>query len=277
MKTKLSCVLGASLGMLFFSACLKPNTIVNGNQYVQKKQRSETQWKLVWSDDFSAATLDTSKWSLVPEGKSDWNRHMKASSDLYSMQNGCIVLYGIRNQDTISDVRPFLTGGIFSKDKFAFQYGKIEIRAKLGTAQGAWPAMWMLAATEKHGAYPRNGEIDIMEHLNHDTLVYQTVHSYYTLELKQQDHPPHYATAPIHPDEFNTYGLLWYPDRLVFTVNGAERFTYPRVSGADPSQWPFDQPFYLLIDQQLGGSWVGKVDPAQLPVEMTVDWVRVYQ
>lgn len=202
---------------------------------------------------------------------------MKASNDLYSMSNGCIVLKGIRNTDTLSDSRPYHTGGIFSKGKFAFQYGKLEIRAKLGTAQGAWPAMWMLGANEKHGPYPRNGEIDIMEHLNQDSIVYQTVHSYYTLELKQQDHPPHFATSPIRADEFNTYGLLWYPDRLVFTVNGSERFTYPRVAGVDPSQWPFDQPFYLLIDQQLGGNWVGKVNASQLPVEMVVDWVRVYQ
>lgn len=277
MNTNLRYLAGVLSGFILLMGCMKPFSIINGNQYVQQKQRPEAQWKLVWSDDFSAASLDTTKWSLVPQGSSDWNRHMKASANLFSMRDGCIVLKGIRNQDTLADTRPFLTGGIFSRGKFAFQYGKIEIRAKLGTAQGAWPAMWMLAATDKHGAYPKNGEIDMMEHLNHDSMVYQTVHSYYTLELKQQDHPPHYATAPIHPDEFNTFGLLWYPDRLVFTVNGAERFTYPRVSGVDPSQWPFDQPFYLLIDQQLGGSWVGKVNPDQLPVEMIVDWVRVYQ
>ncbi|WP_425476350.1 hypothetical protein [Paraflavitalea speifideaquila] len=64
---------------------------------------------------------------------------------------------------------------------------------------------------------------------------------------------------------------------MVYVLNGKETFTYPRVEGVDPSQWPFNQPFYLLIDQQLGGNWVGKVKPADLPVNMIIDWVRVYQ
>jgi hypothetical protein len=60
-------------------------------------------------------------------------------------------------------------------------------------------------------------------------------------------------------------------------VNGVDTFTYPEVNGVDPTQWPYDQPFYLLIDQQLGGSWVGESKSRQLPVEMRIDWVKVYQ
>ncbi len=137
--------------------------------------------------------------------------------------------------------------------------------------------MWMLAEQNKYGAYPRNGEIDIMEHLNFDDIIYQTTHSYYTLELKKNKEPPHYGTAKIDISKFNTFGLEWYPDRLVFTLNGEETFVYPKVEGVDPSQWPYDQPFYLLIDQQLGGGWVGKVNPNDLPVQMIVDWVKIYQ
>ncbi len=54
-------------------------------------------------------------------------------------------------------------------------------------------------------------------------------------------------------------------------------FTYPRKTDADKSQWPFDQPFYVMIDMQPGGNWVGKINPLHLPVSMMVDWVRVYQ
>ena len=184
---------------------------------------------------------------------------------------------GIVNADTLSDPRLFLTGGVYTKGKFAFQYGKIEIRAKLECAKGAWPAMWMLAEHNKYGAYPRNGEIDIMEHLNFDKIIYQTTHSYYTLELKQDNNPPHYGTARLDIDEFNTFGLEWYPDKLVFTLNGKETFRYPKVKGVDASQWPYDQEFYILIDQQLGGGWVGTVKADDLPVQMIVDWVKVYQ
>jgi beta-glucanase (GH16 family) len=137
--------------------------------------------------------------------------------------------------------------------------------------------MWMLADQPKYGKYPRNGEIDLMEHLNYEDKIYQTVHSYYTLVLKEKNNPPHYGTTQVNNEEFNIYGMEWYPDKLVFTLNGKETFIYPRLKDADPTQWPFDQPFYIMIDMQLEGSWVGKVDPADLPVQMIVDWVKVYE
>ena len=137
--------------------------------------------------------------------------------------------------------------------------------------------MWMLAEEKKYGNYPKNGEIDIMEHLNYDDIIYQTTHSYYTLELKQKTNPPYSSTAKFNKEVFNTFGLEWFPDKLVFTLNGEETFTYPRLKDVDPSQWPYDQPFYLLIDQQLEGAWVGKADPEDLPVQMIIDWVKVYQ
>lgn len=244
---------------------------------VQKEGRENKTWKLIWEDQFNGPELDTTKWTKIPRNNADWGKHMTADPQCYDMKNGKLFLKGINNPDTLKDKRPFLTGGIYSKGKFAFQYGRIEIHAKLECAQGAWPAMWMLAEQEKYGKYPKNGEIDIMEHLNYDSIIYQTTHSWYTLELKQKNNPPHHGTASLNIKEFNTFGLEWYPDKLVFTLNGKETFRYPRVKNVDPSQWPYDQPFYILIDQQLGGSWVGKVDPAQLPVQMIVDWVKVYQ
>jgi beta-glucanase (GH16 family) len=245
--------------------------------YVQKKGREKNDWQIIWQDSFDGPDLDTSKWTLIPPNNADWGKHMIADEQCYTISEGKIFLKGIVNPDTMSDPRSFLTGGIYTKGKFAFQYGKIEINAKLECAQGAWPAMWMLAEQGKYGVYPRNGEIDIMEHLNFDDIIYQTTHSYYTLELKQKDNPPHHGTAKVDIDQFNTYGLEWYPDKLVFTLNGKETFEYPRVDNVDPSQWPYDQPFYILIDQQLGGSWVGEVNPADLPVQMIIDFVKVYQ
>lgn len=234
-------------------------------------------WQIIWQDNFDGSELDTTKWTRIPPNTADWGKHMTSDQQCYTIADGKLILKGITNLDTLSDPRSFLTGGVYTKGKFAFQYGKIEIHAKLECAQGAWPAMWMLAEQKKYGAYPRNGEIDIMEHLNFDDFIYQTTHSYYTLELKQKDNPPHYGTVKVDIVQFNTYGLEWYPDKLVFTLNGKETFMYPRVEGVDPSQWPYDQPFYVLIDQQLGGSWVGKVNMDDLPVQMIVDFVKVYQ
>lgn len=245
--------------------------------YHQKINREQKEWKLVWQDDFEGNVIDSTKWSKIPKGNSEWDKHMSDDAACYAVYDGKLHLRGINNPDTVKDARPFLTGGVFSKGKFAFQYGRIAIRAKLECAQGAWPAMWMLAEKDKYGSYPHNGEIDIMEHLNFDDIIYQTTHSYYTLKLKQENNPPHGGTAKLNINEYNVFGLEWYPDRLVFTLNGRETFRYTKVENVDASQWPYDQAFYIMIDQQLGGNWVGKVDPQHLPVQMIVDWVKVYQ
>ena len=267
MKHFLTLLIGFPVIIISLAGCKTVKTDTSNNKT----------YKLVWYDDFNGTQLDTSKWSKVPRGKSDWDRHMSSDSLCYELKDGKLYLKGIINPDTLKDTSKYITGGIYSKGKFAFQYGKVEIKAKLGCAKGAWPAMWMLASEQKYGNYPRNGEIDIMEHLNYDNKVYQTVHSYYTLILKKENDPPHYGTAKIDTSKFNIFGLEWFPDKLVFSVNGKTTFVYPKVKNADTTQWPFDQPFYLLIDQQLGGRWVGKINPDDLPVSMIIDWVKIYQ
>ncbi|BDD10833.1 beta-glucanase [Fulvitalea axinellae] len=263
--------------LAFFACTEKPSKIIDSYIYLQNDGRSKDQWKLVWSDEFNGPSLDTTKWTKIPKCEAAWCKHLSDDPRCFEFSDGKLHLLGINNPDTLSDPRPYLTGGIWSKGKFAYQYGKVEIRAKLESAQGAWPAIWMLAEQNKYGEYPKNGEIDIMEHLNFDSLIYQTTHSHYTLNLKQTKKPPHGGTAAFDPGVFNTFGLEWYPDKLVFTLNGKPSFSYPALKGVDSSQWPYDQPFYLLIDQQLKGSWVGDVNPEHLPVRMIIDWVRVYQ
>lgn len=235
------------------------------------------QWKLVWEDDFTKNDfIDPAKWVKLERGTSDWNRHMSPDPACYAVKDGKLILKGIRNPNTADPVK-VITGGVTTNGKYAFTFGKIEIRARLGCSKGAWPAFWMLSNSKKYGGYPHSGEIDIMEHLNYDKIIYQTVHSNYTLNLGQKNNPKHSGTAPLDPAVFNTFGLEWFPDKLVFTLNGKSSHTYPRITTDKPGQWPFDQPFHLLIDMQLGGSWVGAVDESQLPVQMEIDWVKVYQ
>ena len=237
----------------------------------------EKNWQLVWEESFDADKLDTTRWSKVKRNQVDWGNHMTDDDRCFRLENGKLYLRGINNDYLPDDTSRYLTGGLNTKGKFAFQYGKIEIKARLESATGAWPAIWMLADQKKYGEYPRNGEIDIMEHLNYDNYVYQTIHTYYTLVLGNDNNPQRYTTAAIDPEIFNVYGLEWYPEKIVFTLNGNETLTYPKVEGVDPSQWPFDQPFYLILSMQLGGSWVGVVDPDELPVQMIIDWVKVYK
>ncbi len=236
------------------------------------------EWNLVWEDHFNGSKIDTTKWSKIPQGRPNWSKHMSNNPLCYELISGELKLKGIKNPDQKNDPREHLTGGIYSKGKFSLQYGKIEIRAKFKNAQGAWPALWLKPDYEKNGAYQKNGEIDIMEHLNHDSIVYQTLHSYYTIKLGEKQNPQSSSIVKINPTQFNTYGLEWYPDRLVFITNGIETLIYPKVENeSDSFQWPFDKSFYILIDQQLGGGWVGEIEDRDLPAELVVDYVKVYQ
>ncbi len=233
-------------------------------------------WKLIWSEEFDQKNgkLDATKWTPCERAKSDWSNYMSKREDLYELKNGYLRLTGVVNKDQSKDKVPFLTAGVTSKGKFDFKYGKIEIRAKFKSAQGAWPALWMLGAEK---SWPKNGEIDLMEHLNYQDQVYQTVHSSYTVSKGGKGKPQSSVKAKIDREKFNTYGAEWDKDKVVFLVNGKVTMTYPRLSDKGEQQFPFDQPFYIILSMQIEGDWVGKADPKQYPAWMDVDWVRVWQ
>lgn len=235
-----------------------------------------TQWKLAWEDNFDQGdSFDPASWSKIPRGGSDWNNYMSDFDSCYAMRDGKLILRGLVNYSLPNDTAPYITGGVYTKDKVGFNNGRLEIHAKLNGATGAWPAFWLLPQDAK---WPGGGEIDIMERLNYDTIAYQTVHSNYTFNLGIKDNPRQGSTGPINPDGFNTYAVEMYPDSLVFFINDTRTFAYPRIETDKEGQFPFSEhQFYLLLDMQLGGSWVGAVDPKDLPVEMEIDWVRFYR
>lgn len=239
---------------------------------------SSDKWELVWEETFDSTAPDTAIWSRIDRGTADWNNYMTKADTCYAMRDGNLVLRGIAAYEGDGDTVPYLTGGVYTKDKKAFGNGRIEICAKLQGAKGAWPAIWMLPDPKRpDGFWPDGGEIDIMERLSHDTIAYQTIHTYYSYVLGHDSEPPHGSTGRINPDDYNVYAVEMYPDSLSFYINDVHTFTYPRIETEEKGQFPFDGDFYLLIDMQLGGNWVGEVDPEQLPVEMLVDWVRFYQ
>ncbi len=227
---------------------------------------------LVWEENFD--TLDSSRWSKIPRGRSDWDRHMSDFDSCYAIRDGKLVLRGLNNIYLPNDTSRFLTGGVYTRDKVGFGLGRLEIRAKLGSATGAWPAFWLLGQGRR---YPDGGEIDIMERLNYDDFAYQTIHSRYTLDLKIKD-PVTSGTGKIDPNDYNVYVVEKYPDSLVFYINDKKTFSYPRIQTDKEHQFPFTEgDHYLLLDMQLGGQWVGRINPVELPVEMEIDWVRFYR
>lgn len=250
------------------------------------KTNKSNKYKLVWQEDFKGSSFDAKSWSKIPRDRPDWKRHMSYDDRLYEVKDGKLILYGVNNDGTYqydlngdgkleADTARFVTGGLYTKHKKTIEYGKVEVRAKLGQAQGAWPAIWMLP--DRDFAWPMGGEIDIMEHLNFDPMAYQTVHTYYTHTLKLDSNPPHFATGKIDTNGYNVYAVEILPDELIFSINGEKTFSYPRIQTDKEGQYPFGAPYYLLIDMQIEGSWVGKADPSQLPVKMEIDWVKMYK
>lgn len=231
-------------------------------------------WKLKYTEEFKGTKINSKIWSRIDawSDRIDWIKNMSLREDLVEVKNGILYLKGVRNEDKASDPRSVLTGGIMTKGKFAVQYGKIEVKARFHGQKGAWPAIWMMPEAQPKG-WPHDGEIDIVERLNNDPFVYQTVHSGWT--QGHPNDPPRGGRGPIKQDDWNVYGLEWTDERIVWKVNGKETHHYDRI-GDDPERYPWTAPFYLMLDMQLGGQWVGGVDESTLPVEMEVDWVKFY-
>ena len=237
---------------------------------------NKDEWKLVWSDEFDGEQIDEATWTRVPTGKDDWDDMMSLREDLAYVENGELVLMGKVNDGTAPDNgRPFVTAGIISKGKKAFQLARFEVRAKFSSANGFWPAIWLSGPCPDYGT-EEYAEIDMMEHLNYDDYIFHTVHSKHAAII--HDNPLRGTTVPIKRDDWNIYAAEVYQDSVCFYVNDAKTLTYPRVEGLE-YQFPYpEKEMHIRLSNQLGGGWVGPVSyPEQLPTELRIDYVRVYQ
>jgi len=251
------------ISFLFFAIVL----LASCNQ-----KETSSNYTLVWEENFEDSTKLEKHWSKIPRGKSDWNNYMSDYDQLYKIENSKLVLRGIKNTVLPNDEVPYLTGGIYTKDKISFGEGRIEVKAKLFGARGAWPAIWLLP---NNAEWPEGGEVDIMERLNMDRYIYQTVHTNYTDKEGIKDNPKSGIVAHINPDVYNVYAVEFFPDSVSFYINDTHTFTYPRIETNKNGQFPFsDNEFYLLIDMQLGGKWVGNVKEQDLPTQMHIDWIK---
>lgn len=233
-------------------------------------------WELCFTENFDGSAINPKLWRRLDfapgEGKSDWNRNVSGREDLVEVKGGSLHLYGKRNIDS-SDPRAVLAGGISSQGFFAMQYGKVELRVRFEPAKGAWPAIWMMPQ-KPQGSWPDCGEIDILERLNYDPFVYHTVHSGWTRHSKNS--PVSCQPGAIKPDAWNVVTLEWTPEKLVWRVNGSITHRYLKADDSR-ERWPWDYPFYIMLDMQLGGSWVGPVDESTLPAAMHIDWIKIYR
>lgn len=297
---KINKLMGAALPVLGATMVVCPaiSGVAQADDYT-RWQTSHPEWELVFSDDFNGTELDTTKWNridYVSWNVSDWRKYQSRDDELVTVNgDGTVSLWGkygdyTSQADQAGTNDTYACGGIFTDKTFTFQYGYVEVRAKFDCTAGAWPAIWMMPTDGSN--WPKMGEIDIMEHLNYQGIVHQTIHyndADGTRTSQSTTNADGDSTAYFDQDDpndkldFHTYGVEWTEDGVKFYMDGKNTATF-NTEALNPN-WPFskdDNPYYLLLDMQYGGQWVedalpdgSSLDPNP-NVAMTIDYVRVY-
>lgn len=226
-------------------------------------------YKLVWSDEFNGNSVDTSNWNFELGG-SGWGNHeeefyQKANA---TIEDGNLVITG--KKEAVGS-KQYTSSRMTTMGKHEFLYGKVEARIKLPVGQGFWPAFWMLGANISKAGWPTSGEIDIMEHINQDSLIYGTLH------WNKNGHVQSGDTILSTPSAFHVYSIEWDPNSIRWYIDKTPYHEVNIKNGINSTE-AFHKPFYIILNLALGGDWPGqRVDEDRLPAKMYVDYVRVYQ
>jgi beta-glucanase (GH16 family) len=249
---------------------------------VQSCFSQEAGWKLAWSDEFNYEGLpDSAKWNFETKGNATgWGNNEKQWYTAGRLSNarvsgGRLKITARREQE---GGRAFTSARLSTAGKAEFRYGKIEARIKLPSGRGLWPAFWMLAKNRTTTRWPDCGEIDIMEHVGYEKdSVHGTIHSGAYNHVKgTQKGRAVFIRRPY--ARFHRYAIEWTPEKIDFLLDGRVYYSFSNEHKS-AREWPFDQPFYLILNLAVGGNWGGKmgIDESVLPAAMEVDYVRVYQ
>lgn len=239
-------------------------------------------WQLVWADEFDRpGSPDPAKWTCDVGGNGWGNRELQYYTDNrpenVRVADGHLIIEA--RQESYQG-RDYTSARLVTKNKGDWDRGRFEIRAKLPSGRGTWPAIWMLPTVWDlgNGGWPDVGEIDIMEHVGHNPgKIHASTHS----RLNQwRNNTQRTATIQVPDAEqaFHTYSLEWDPEEIRIYVDDVHYFT-SRREGGDWQSWPFFRKFHLLLNIAVGGDWGAEkgVDPTIWPQRMEVDFVRVYQ
>ena len=266
------------------------DTINDGSEVTDPNEIDIIYTDLVWADEFDTnGAIDAAKWhhqTQLPEGGSWYNgevQHYTNRIENSSVNNGFLDITAIKESFTDQGQTKQYTSARLNS-KFAFTYGRVDVRAKLPFGDGTWPAIWTLGKNiNEDGGYwdnqygtvgwPACGELDIMEHGLHPTnqvsVAIHTPSSYGgTVNTSIQ-------TLADVANNFHVYSMNWSPDQITFLIDGVGFYTYnPAVKNDDT--WPFYLEQYLLLNIAMGGNG-GAIDPNFSQSSMVIDYVRVYQ
>ncbi len=250
--------------------------------YAQEK--SPTTLKLVWQDEFEGNSLDYSKWGVQENAFGGGNSELQIYTDRKEnvrVENGNLVLEARRDNANISGTtREYSSGRIRTKNRGDWKYGRIEVRAKLPSGSGLWPAIWMLPTTDHYGGWAASGEIDIMEFKGSEPdTIHGTIHYGSPWPNNKYTGKPYKLPSGNFTDEFHTFAINWTPGKIEWYVDGKlfqTQTKWESSGGSFPA--PFDQKFHVVLNLAVGGHFVKPPnDQTKFPAQMLVDYVRVYQ
>lgn len=230
---------------------------------------------LVWEENFNGKVLDTTVWNFeYGDGCPaicGWgnNEAQLYTNTNHELKNGKLIIKAKKENAVYTSTR------ITTKNKKEFQYGKIELRAKIPTGKGIWPAFWMLGSNISDVGWPKCGEIDILEYVGKKpNQIFTSLHTQAshgnTINTKT-------TTFSTIEKGFHIYGIEWNKDKIEFFVDYVAVYRFsPEIKNDDT--WPFNQPFYFLLNVAIGGNFGGpEIDEAIFPQEYIIDYIKVYQ
>jgi len=253
-------------------------------------------WKLVWSDEFDYSGLpDAKKWTYE-QGfirNRELQYYTRARAANARVENGTLIIESHKERFKNPDYQPdagsrrwknsrqyaeYTSASLTTMGKAHWRYGRIEVRAKLPTGRGTWPAIWMLGTNIRQVGWPRCGEIDILENVGFDpNRIHANIH---TQKYNHARGTNKGASITVDKpfEKFHVYAVEWSPQRMDFFVDDTLYFTYENENSGEEA-WPYDREHYLILNTAIGGSWGGQkgIDEAIFPVRYSIDYVRVYQ
>jgi beta-glucanase (GH16 family) len=279
----MSLFISAVVGLMLTRACSGQETpklfitIPKPQTPVDKNWSFET--TPTWAEEFTyTGKPDPAKWGY-DIGSTGWgNNELQYYTDDLSNASVANGILKITARKENKEGKAYTSARLVTKNKGDFLYGRFEIKAKLPTGKGTWPAIWMLPTDFAYGPWPKSGEIDIMEHVGYDqNNVHITVHTeaYNGAKGTQKGSSKVIPTAST---EFHVYRVDWTPYSITGFIDDQKVFTFVN-DGKGYDTWPFDKRFHLLMNLAVGGNWGGAqgVDASVYPQSMDVDYVRVYK
>ncbi len=248
-------------------------------------------WKIVWQDEFNYSGFpDSEKWSyetghLRNEEKQFYTGKRKENINVL---NGNLIITGRKEKFSNKNYKNgsddwryensfanYTSASIHTKAQDGFKYGKIEVRAKLPSGKGMWPAIWMMGTNENSLGWPACGEIDIMEFVGSDP---EFIHGSLHFPDPKTQYRSSGGKVKIIPDnDFHIYAVEWDRHEISFFRDGIQYHRFAANEAGKEKENPFRKPFYLKINLAMGSSWPGPIDDKALPQNFVIDYVRVYK